>query len=69
MHLLTRPSPSRVAYRVRCAPPVCDEQGCDIQTTPKFGLERPCLRNGILVVHGAETFGVQRGAVHLVSTF
>ena len=68
MHLLTRPSPGRVAYRVR-GPPVYAEQACDIQTTANFGLERPCLLNRLVVVHAAETFGVQRGAIRLVSTF
>ena len=67
MHLLTRPCPGRVAYRVRCAP-VCAEQGCDIQTTAKFGLERPCLLIRLHVVHAVDNVGGQLGAIHLVST-
>ena len=67
MHLLTRPSPGRVAHRVR-GPPVYAEQACDIQTTASFGLERPCLLNRLVVVHAAGTVGVQLSAIHLVST-
>ena len=66
MHLLTRPSPGHVAYRVRGAP-VRAEQGCGIETTAEFGRERTCLLNRLLVVHAADPFGVQRGAMHLVS--
>ena len=50
MQLLTRPYAGRAAYRVPCAP-VCAEQGSDIETTPKFGLERPCLPNTLLVAN------------------
>ena len=68
VHLLTRPSPGRVAYHARCAP-VCAEQGCDIQTSAKVGLERPCLLERLHVVHAVENVGVPLGAIHLVSTF
>ena len=50
MQVLTRPCPARAAHRVRCAP-ACAEQGCDMQTTAKFGLELPCLLHRLLVAY------------------
>ena len=38
-------------------------------TTAKFGLERSCLLNGLLLAHAAAKFGVQRGAIHLTTYY